>query len=166
MTKLIKLLPYYWVTLIVIVLDQVSKYLVRASMEFGEIIKLSPKLIWLTYVQNTGAAFSLSFGSPQLNRILFIIISLIATILIVYLSTKSKNKYEVLSFALILGGALGNLIDRIYLGSVTDFIWCDFPDVIMTRWPVFNIADSSIVIAIVLMIATTFFQKETDEEKE
>ena len=166
MTKLKKLLPYYWVTLIIIILDQVSKYIVRNSLEMGEIIKITPKFIWLTYVQNTGAAFSFSFGSPQLNRILFIIISIFATGLIVYLSAKSKNKYEVLSFALILGGAIGNLTDRILLGSVTDFVWCDFPDIIMTRWPVFNVADSSIVIAIVLMIATTIFQKEAVQEKE
>lgn len=164
--KLVKLLPFYWVSLIVIILDQVSKYVVRSSIEPGQIIKLSPKLIWLTFVQNTGAAFSFSFGDPLLNRILFIIISFIATTFIIYLSIKSKNRLEILSFALILGGALGNLIDRIFIGSVTDFIWCDFPDIIMTRWPVFNIADSSIVIAIILMIASTLFQKERDEEKE
>lgn len=164
--KLVKLLPFYWVSLIVIILDQVSKYVVRSSIEPGQIIKLSPKLIWLTSIQNTGAAFSFSFGDPLINRILFIIISFIAVTFIIYLSIKSKNRLEILSFALILGGALGNLIDRIFIGSVTDFIWCDFPDIIMTRWPVFNIADSSIVIAIILMIASTLFQKERHEEKE
>lgn len=163
---LVKLLPFYWVSLIVIILDQVSKYVVRSSIEPGQIIKLFPKLIWLTSIQNTGAAFSFSFGDPLINRILFIIISFIAVTFIIYLSIKSKNRLEILSFALILGGALGNLIDRIFIGSVTDFIWCDFPDIIMTRWPVFNIADSSIVIAIILMIASTLFQKERDEEKE
>ena len=166
MRKLAKLLPFYWVSLIVIILDQTSKYAVRILLEPGQIIKLSPKLIWFTLVQNTGAAFSFSFGNPLLNRILFIIISFIAITFIIYLSIKSKNRLELLSFALILGGALGNLVDRILLGSVTDFIWCDFPDIIMIRWPVFNIADSSIVIAIVLMIASTLFQKEKHEEKE
>ncbi len=165
MKKLVKLLPYGWVSLIVILIDQVSKYVVRNSIEPGQIIKLTPKLIWLTFVQNTGAAFSFSFGNPLLNRILFIIISIIAIIFIVYLSAKSKNKLEIFSFALILGGAIGNLIDRVIMGSVTDFIWCDFPDVIMTRWPVFNFADSSIVIAIILMIASTLFYKEKHEEK-
>ena len=159
-------MPYYWLSLIVIIFDQVSKYVIRSSIEPGQIIKLTPKLIWLTSIQNTGAAFSFSFGNPLLNRILFIFISTIAIFLIVYLSSKSKNKLEIFSFALILGGAIGNLIDRIFMGSVTDFIWCDFPDVIMTRWPVFNIADSSIVIAIVLMIASTIFIKETHKENE
>ncbi len=162
--RFLKLLPFYWVSLIVIILDQISKYVVRNSIEQGEIIKLSPKLIWLTLVQNTGAAFSFSFGNPLLNRILFIIISIIAIILIIYMSIKSKNKMEILSFALIIGGAIGNLIDRIFMGSVTDFIWCDFPDVIMTRWPIFNIADSSIVIAIGLMIVSMLFHKEGHKE--
>lgn len=164
MNKILKSLPYYWVTLIVIALDQITKFLIRSSLNLGEIIELTPKLIWLTYVQNTGAAFSFSFGSPLLNRVLFIILSLLATIFIVFLSVKSKNKFEIFSFALILGGAIGNLIDRIFLGSVTDFIWCDFPDIIMTRWPVFNVADSSIVIAIILMLITTFFHAKTNEE--
>ena len=164
--KLVKLLPFYWVSLIVIIIDQVSKYVVRNSIEIGHTIKLTPNLIWLRVVQNTGAAFSFSFGNPLLNRILFIIISIIAIFFIVYLSIKSKNRIEIFSFALILGGALGNLIDRIIMGSVTDFIWCDFPDIIMTRWPIFNIADSSIVIAIVLMIASILFHKDKYEEKE
>lgn len=162
--RFVKLLPFYWVSLIVIILDQISKYVVRNSIEPGEIIKLSPKLIWLTLVQNTGAAFSFSFGNPLLNRILFIIISTLAIILIIYMSIKSKNRMEILSFALIIGGAIGNLIDRILMGSVTDFIWCDFPDVIMTRWPIFNLADSSIVIAIFLMIVSMLFNKEKHKE--
>ena len=159
-------LPFYWVSLIVIILDQVSKFVVRSLIEPGHIIELTPKLIWLTSVQNTGAAFSFSFGNPLLNRILFIIISIVAISFIAYLSSKSKNKLEIFYFALILGGALGNLIDRIFIGSVTDFIWCDFPDIIMTRWPIFNIADSSIVIAMILMIASTLFHKDKYEEKE
>jgi len=164
--KILKELPYLWVTLIIIFFDQVSKYVVRSTIEPGQVIKITPKLIWLTSVQNTGAAFSFSFGNQLLNRILFIVISTVAIILIVYLSAKSKNKLEIFSFALILGGAIGNLIDRIFIGSVTDFIWCDFPDVIMTRWPIFNLADSSIVIAIVIMIASTIFIKEKHKEKE
>ncbi len=164
LNKFVKLLPFYWVSLIVIIFDQISKYVVRNSIDPGEIIKLTPKLIWLTLVQNTGAAFSFSFGNPLLNRILFIIISTLAIILIIYMSIKSKNRIEILSFALIIGGAIGNLIDRIIMGSVTDFIWCDFPDVIMTRWPIFNIADSSIVIAIFLMIISMLFHKERERE--
>ena len=156
---------YLWIMLVVIIIDQFSKLLVRNLLELGEIIKITPKIIWITYVQNTGAAFSISFGTPGLNKIVFIIVSLLAIFLIFYLLSKTSSKIEKISFALILGGALGNLIDRITLGSVTDFIWCDFPDVIMTRWPVFNIADSSIVIAITIMVIYTIFHRNKAVEE-
>ena len=150
---------------VVIIIDQFSKLLVRNSLELGEIIKITPKIIWITYVQNTGAAFSISFGTPGLNKTVFIIVSLLAIFLIFYLLSKTSSKIEKISFALILGGAVGNLIDRIALGSVTDFIWCDFPDAIMIRWPVFNIADSSIVIAITIMVIYTIFHRDKAVEE-
>lgn len=156
---------YLWITLLVIIIDQCSKLLVRNLLELGEIIKITPKILWITYVQNTGAAFSLSFGTASFNKIIFIILSLLAIILIFYFLFKANSKIEKISFALILGGAMGNLIDRIILGSVTDFIWCDFPDAIMTRWPVFNIADSSIVIAITIMVAYTIFHRDKAVEE-
>ena len=156
---------YLWITLVVIIIDQVSKLLVWNLLELGEIVKITPKIIWITYVQNTGAAFSISFGTPGLNKIVFIFVSLLAIFLIFYLLSKTSSKIEKISFALILGGALGNLIDRIALGSVIDFIWCDFPDVIMTRWPVFNIADSSIVIAIAIMVVYTIFHRDKAVEE-
>ena len=78
---------------------------------------------------------------------------------------KTNSHLEIAAFSLILGGAIGNLVDRILIGSVTDFIWWDFPDIIMHRWPVFNIADSAIVIAIcLLLIEIVFSQKKNTEE--
>ena len=150
---------YLWITLVVIIIDQCSKLLVRNLLELGEIIKITSKILWITYVQNTGAAFSLSFGTASFNKIIFISLSLLVIFLIFYFLFKTNSKIEKISFALILGGALGNLIDRIVLGSVTDFIWFDFPDAIMIRWPVFNIADSSIVIAITIMVIYTIFHR-------
>jgi signal peptidase II len=102
-------------------------------------------------VENTGAAFSISLGNPNLNRILFSVVTLLAAILVCYLLIKAKHPLEKTGFSLVLAGALGNLIDRVSKGSVTDFINCDFPDFIMQRWPIFNIADSSLVIAIALL---------------
>ena len=94
---------YLWITLVVIIIDQISKVLVRNSLEIGEIVKITPKIIWITYVQNTGAAFSLSFGTPGLNKIVFIIVSLLAIFLIFYLLSKTSSIIEKISFALILG---------------------------------------------------------------
>ena len=159
---------YFWITIVVVILDQISKYAVRNWVNFGHenVIKLTNKFFWLTKVQNTGAAFSFSFGGENLNRVIFIIVSFVASILIGYYITKSECKIEKISLSLVLGGALGNLLDRIFIGSVTDFIWWDFPDIIMYRWPVFNIADSAIVVAITLMIFYYIFGNKTDKTEE
>ena len=161
-----KKLSYLWISVIVILLDQVSKFIIKNYLEVGEVIKVTPKFFWLTHVQNSGAAFSISFGSIFINRAVFIIVSIVAVLLLIYLNIRSKSKTEKFAFALILGGAIGNLIDRIIYGRVTDFLDCDFPDFIMNRWPVFNIADSSIVIAIVILIFfSLFIQHKISEDK-
>ncbi len=161
-----KILPYYKVTLLVIVLDQISKMIVRHYMELHEVIKITDSFFWLTYVENTGAAFSMSFGSESFNRIFFIVVSLLIILLIIYMSKKSDSKTEQLAFAMIIGGAIGNLIDRILIGSVTDFICWDFFDFIMERWPVFNLADSAIVVAVVLIVIKAVFgsNKKVEEQ--
>lgn len=141
----------YLLSLIILIADQITKYLIRLNFAEGETVKLTKKFIWFTYVENTGAAFSFSLGNPILNRILFSFITFIAVILVFFLLKKAHHKLEKTGFSLVLAGAAGNLIDRVMKGSVTDFIDCDFPDFIMNRWPIFNIADSSLVIAIFLL---------------
>lgn len=142
---------YFLLAIFILVLDQVSKYLIRLNFVEGETLKITPQYLWITYVENTGASFSFSLGSDNLNRILFSIITFLACILVTYLLLKAKHSLEQTGFALVLAGALGNLIDRLMKGSVTDFINCDFPDFIMQRWPIFNVADSSLVVAIFLL---------------
>ncbi|MBN1948110.1 MAG: signal peptidase II [Candidatus Cloacimonetes bacterium] len=148
---------YFGLTAIVLVLDQLSKAVIRNLLTPGEIIRITEKFLWITHTTNSGAAFSLSLGSELYNRLFFSFIALIASLVFALLVLKSRQKIEKIVFALILGGTLGNLIDRIFQGEVTDFIWCDFPDFIMTRWPVFNLADSSIVVAIGIMIVHVLF---------
>lgn len=161
-----KILPYYKVAIIVIVLDQISKIIVRHYMELHEVIKITDSFFWLTYVENTGAAFSMSFGSELFNRIFFIVVSVLIILLIIYMSKKSNSKVEQVAFAMIIGGAIGNLIDRILIGSVTDFIWWDFFDFIMERWPVFNLADSAIVVAVVLIVIKAVFDSNKKVEEQ
>lgn len=163
-----KKLRYFGISLAIILLDQFSKYAIRNWVDFGyrNVIKLTEDFFWLTKVQNTGAAFSLSFGSAQINRIIFISISLVAVGLLIYYIIKTKPIAEKIAFSLVLGGAVGNLLDRIFLGSVTDFIWWDFPDLIMQRWPVFNIADSAIVLAMIILVIYYFFTIKIDKTEE
>lgn len=163
-----KSLRFFSFSFIVVILDQISKIIIRNTLDPNEIIKVTHKLFWLTYVQNDGSAFSFNIipNNPIVNRYVLIVITTLASILIGGIVVKSHQKIEKIVFALILGGALGNLIDRILLGSVTDFLWLDFPDIFMERWPIFNIADSAIVIAIAIMIVyALFFAEKKVEDK-
>lgn len=163
-----KSIRFFSLSFIVVILDQISKIIIRNTLDPNEIIRVTHKLFWLTYVQNDGSAFSFSLipNNPIVNRYVLIIITTLASIIIGVIVVKSHQKIEKIVFALILGGALGNLIDRILLGSVTDFLWLDFPDIFMDRWPIFNIADSAIVIAIAIMIVyALFFAEKKVEDK-
>ncbi|MDP8321662.1 MAG: signal peptidase II [Candidatus Stygibacter australis] len=156
---------YFLIPLIVVILDQISKIYIRNNMYPGESWKITPKYLWITFVQNTGAAFSFTLGNIGLNRILFSAITFLAILALSFLVIKTHKKIEAVGFSLIMGGATGNLIDRIWLGKVTDFINCDFPDFIMERWPVFNVADSSIVVGVSLLVLFyLFFDKEHKEQ--
>ncbi len=163
--KIAEWIKYLWISLVIVILDQVSKLLIRMNIPDNS-VEVMGNFFRLTHVQNYGAAFSLSFGSPVLNRLIFISISFVFLIILAYIMNKSNSKAELIAYSLVIGGAIGNLLDRIILGSVTDFLDFDFPDFIMHRWPIFNIADSSIVIAIsILLIYYIFFEKKTLEAK-
>lgn len=143
-----------WPAFTVVLLDQFSKIWVRSSMIIGESIPvIGSDFFRLTYVQNTGIAFGFRAGSP----IFLIIFSAVASVLIfhILLFTRSRtmifdSKTIRTALSLILGGAIGNLIDRALFLRVTDFLDFDFPDFIMTRWPIFNIADMAVTIGVTL----------------
>lgn len=157
---------WFLLSFLILISDQITKYLVRINFYEGETLKVTPKYLWLTYVENTGAAFSISLGNVITNRIIFSLVTLAAVVLVIILLIKSKHFLEKLGFSLVLAGATGNLIDRVYKGSVTDFINCDFPDFIMLRWPIFNIADSSLVVAIVILsVYYVFFDKKLQDKE-
>ncbi len=148
---------FFLITAVVIFWDQLSKIIVRSTMEVGEIVPVLGNYFRIWHVTNTGAAFSMSTGSVSLDRWILTAVGVIASGLIVYLLIKQEDAVPKTCLALILGGALGNLIDRVIYGRVTDFLDSDFPDFIMERWPVFNVADSSIVIAITIYVIYILF---------
>tara|TARA_B100000519_G_scaffold139910_1_gene121223 strand:- start:11999 stop:12478 length:480 start_codon:yes stop_codon:yes gene_type:complete len=129
-------------TLFIISLDQISKYIVIQNLKLGESVPNSG-IFRFTHAQNTGTAFSLFQNQTDILTI----VSFVAIVLIIfiYLSIEKPSNYIYLSYGLLFGGAFGNLIDRIRLGYVTDFFDVGF-------WPIFNIADSAITIGIILMI--------------
>lgn len=156
--------PAFIIMAAVIVLDQLTKFLVRKSIPMGSWITVGEKWLgdWLQigHLENTGAAFSLSLPNPVWNKAFFIIVSVLAVAFIIFLLSRATHRIQVVAFGLVLGGAIGNnLIDRPILGAVTDFISFDIPDLIrgMERFPVFNVADSAIFIAMCLLIFDMLF---------
>lgn len=156
---------YLWLAAVVILLDQLVKIIVKLKLPLYESKQILGELVMLTHVQNTGAAFSISLGSPEFNRVFFIIMTVLAVVFVLYMIYRSTTKLQRIALSLVIGGAIGNVIDRILFGYVTDFVDVDFPNIIMQRWPVFNVADSSIVIAMGLLILDAIINKDAGEVK-
>ena len=134
---------------VIIVLDQITKLIVDNTMFYGQVIPVMPSFnIVLAY--NKGAAFSLLANAGGWQRLFFSLIAVAASVGIIWVLRKHhQNKLMSLSLSLILGGALGNLIDRIAYGHVVDFIQVFYSTY---YWPAFNIADSAITVGAVLMV--------------
>jgi signal peptidase II len=154
--KYIKLLVYAGV---VILLDQLSKELIIHYLPFNQIIPVLKGFFNITHIHNPGGAFGLMANlNPALRSFIFLFISSLAVGLIFYFYKKTPPNYPWLAaaFALILGGAIGNLIDRARFGTVVDFL--DFY-VGNLHWPAFNVADSAITVGIVIFVFHLVFKK-------
>lgn len=131
------------IALLIVILDQLAKFLIKQSFQLNQSIPIIKNVFHLTYITNTGSAFGLFKG---LN-LFFMLFSAMVIVVIFYYMKKIKENEKTMKLAagLLLGGTIGNLIDRLLYGAVTDFI--DF-----RIWPVFNIADSAVTISVVLLI--------------
>jgi signal peptidase II len=148
------------VTLLTFAIDQVSKLAVKRLMQPGEAIPLLPPVLDLHYITNRGVAFGLfsRFGDAFVPLAIIIM----TIILLYYRSLAAPRIWLRLALGLQLGGALGNLVDRLRFGSVVDFL--DFHiDAINFHWPVFNMADSAIVVGVAILIAALTFQPDQPE---
>ena len=155
-------LVWLWLTVILFIIDQVTKQWVAQSFDYRESLAVMP-FFNLTYVHNPGAAFSFLADQPGWQRWFFTAIASIASIvfLVWMAKTPKANKVLGIGFALMLSGALGNLTDRVLFGYVIDFL--DFY-VGQSHWPAFNVADSAIFIGAALMIIDSFTaDKENDK---
>jgi len=145
---------------IIILLDQIIKFLVIANMNLFDSINVVENFFNITYVRNNGAAWSILSG----NTLLLIVISIIALILIYFYFIKNQklNNLENISYSLLIGGTVGNLIDRVFLGYVVDYL--DFK-IFSYNFPVFNLADICIVIGIFLICITLIGGEINDRNK-
>ncbi|HLP62386.1 MAG TPA: signal peptidase II [Candidatus Deferrimicrobium sp.] len=145
---------YVLIFVLIIISDQVSKFFIKANFELQpyKVIKVITDILTIRYVQNQGAVWGL-FSDPSYSLIPKIItgFSIIALLIILYyfLKLKAECTWELMSLSFIIGGAVGNITDRIIQGYVVDFL--DIK-IINYHWPTFNIADSFISIGVILLI--------------
>lgn len=149
---------YAILAFLLVVIDQITKYLTRAHIDLGENVAFIPGLLDFTYVQNTGAAFSVL----EKHTWLLTVFSAIVVVAIALLVAKKffTNRLGLLSATLVMAGGVGNLIDRVALKYVTDMIETTFMD-----FPVFNFADCCITVGVVLLFIYVLFFVD-DKKKE
>ncbi|MES1195995.1 MAG: signal peptidase II [Steroidobacter sp.] len=148
-----------WLSLIVIVLDQITKAMVNNSLELYQRISLF-SLLELTHQHNTGAAFSMLNNASGWQRWFFIALGVTVSVALMVWLRRIRGKHQKLlsiGLALILGGALGNVIDRVWLGYVIDFIHVHW-DRVGFSFPAFNVADSAITIGAGCLILDAFLE--------
>jgi signal peptidase II len=147
-------LAWLWLAGLTLLLDQITKLAVMARLEpYQDVVPLAG-FINLVHVHNSGAAFSLFADQPGWQKGFFMVVGLVASVLILHLLRRTRGRpLFCLALALILGGAVGNLIDRALYGHVIDFL--DF-HVAGWHWPAFNVADSGITVGAVLLVWDSF----------
>ncbi len=147
-------------SIVIIILDQVTKAWVVSSIGLTESIKIIPGILDFVYVKNTGAAFSI-LAQREYGIIILSAVSIIfcAAVIWYILKKKPTSKLLLLSLSLMVGGAAGNVLDRIARGFVVDFIEVQF-----INFPVFNVADIAITVGAVLIIIYEIFFDRTKKE--
>jgi len=148
--------------LVVIIADHLTNWWVSATLDYQEVIPVLP-FFSLVRVHNTGAAFSFLADAGGWQRWFFIAIGILATVIIVRLLKRHGHEpHLAFPLALVLGGALGNVIDRVVLGHVVDFLYFHYRSF---AWPAFNVADTAISIGAALLIWDSLFGKPATHKK-
>jgi len=158
---------HFLIALLVVILDRASKWIVAKDISLHDSIQVIPHVFYLTHVENRGAAFGLFAESPSQWKIgILILFSIVALIVVSALLWRSGHAMTVtttsVGLSLILGGAIGNLWDRLLNGRVVDFLLVYIGSY---QWPAFNIADSAIVIGAGLLVYEILFDKPPAPEK-
>jgi len=157
------MLKWLWLSFAVIVIDQLTKVWIDSSMTLHERLPLIEDFFDLTLAYNPGAAFSFLADAGGWQRWFFTIVStIVSIILVVWLKRlPTHEKINAIALALIIGGAVGNLIDRIAYGHVIDFLLIYYQQ---WSWPAFNVADSAISVGVVLMLLAMFHSSPSQPE--
>jgi signal peptidase II len=168
----------YITVIAIVILDQLSKLIIKNSMQLYDSFQVMGNFFRITYIENPGMAFGIQIE----NKIVFTALSVIAAIIVlIYLIRLPDERFMFrFSLSLIMGGAIGNLIDRLFKGRVVDFLdveffdisipsfqflFLNFPGYSLTRWPVFNVADSAVTCGMILIAWIIIFQKSAQKEE-
>ncbi len=162
---------FFSLILLVVTVDQLTKKLaIRVLRDAAQSITIIPDLLSLTYTENKGVAFGMEFAPAGM---LLLLTGLITIIVLVYvILSKNRTTLFLVPFALIVGGGIGNMIDRVILGRVVDFIYFDLYHgkifgTYLSLWPIFNVADSAISIGACMLILfhNRIFPEDNPTEK-
>ena len=153
------MIRYYIIALMIIILDQITKWFIVKKIELHESIPIIENFFAITSHRNKGAAW----GMLQGQMTFFYIVTVIVVIGIIYMLHKhaKENKLLAISLSVILGGAIGNFIDRLFRKEVVDFL--DFT-IFSYDFPIFNVADSALTIGVILVIIATFLEERKTKE--
>jgi signal peptidase II len=151
-----------WISALVVVLDQLSKFWVVSAFDEYEVLTVWP-VFNLTLVYNTGAAFSFLSDAGGWQRWFFISLGVVISIVLaIWLGQlHARERLTAYGLAFVIGGAVGNLIDRIWLGKVVDFLQWHWQE---WYWPSFNLADSAITLGVVLLLIDGLFLAKRAED--
>lgn len=145
-----KNLLWLFLSIFLIAADQVTKLIITYNMKIGDSITVIEDFLYIGYTRNTGAAWGIFGGHTEYLAIF----SIIASIALIYLLLTFKRKFAAFSTALVIGGAIGNAIDRIRLGWVIDFV---DTYIFGYDFPMFNVADSAITVGVILLVIYLLF---------
>jgi len=162
---------FFPLILLVVTVDQLTKKLaIRVLRDAGQSITIIPDLLSLTYTENKGVAFGMEFAPAGMLLLLTGVITII--VLVYVILSKNRTTLFLVPFALIVGGGIGNMIDRVILGRVVDFIYFDLYHgkifgTYLSLWPIFNVADSAISIGACMLILfhNRIFPEDNPTEK-
>jgi signal peptidase II len=150
------MLKYFFLASLITLSDQATKALIIKSILDDQFVRVN-SYFYLVHFKNQGAAFSFLSDAGGWQRYFLSIVAVIASVFIVFMIKKHRDElYTALGLSLILGGALGNLYDRISLGYVTDFLYFHFNDY---YWPAFNVADTAISIGAIIIIYESIIKR-------
>lgn len=157
-----KYYKYYGLAVFVILLDQLTKWLIVKNMELGERISVLDPWLGLLSHRNRGAAWGMLEGQMWLFSVVTIIV-IGGIVYYFHKEAKGKPLFQV-SLMILLGGAVGNFIDRLFRGEVVDFVDVLIP-VMNYHFPIFNIADAALTIAVVMLIIVIFMEEQQEKKK-